>query len=141
MDNHRAPAASSMADSTGGITLAQGETSTKEKHDPASQLDPYTASATFRWDAQRDKSDQLGFCWIRSYYWYDPDHLRPTVYDCRMRAKHPEIGDDEWRELFRQAFLRGEADVTRNRGEEAQRALLEYELLVPLDEDPEGPHE
>jgi hypothetical protein len=107
-------------------SAAEVETSTARKS-KISRLDPYTASATFEWHAERDGSDKLAVLRFRYYYWYDPEGERPPFGDSALRTKYPEIGDDEWRQLFREAFARGEADFARDRVAEARVALAEYD--------------
>jgi hypothetical protein len=131
--NHNpAPAAKSSTDSSDATRgLAQAETRTSEESEAPSKLDPFTASASFRWDAVRDNREELEFFSVLDYYWYDPDRVGgQAVDDHSLRRHHPEIGDDEWRQLFCQAFMRGEADFARGRDAEARRALEEYQGRV-----------
>jgi hypothetical protein len=92
-----------------------------------SRLVPCTANVSFCWD---DDHDGVG----RVYYWYDPDGVRPALDDFEMRAQYPEIGDDEWGQLFGRAFRRGEIDFAHRQVADARRTIEEYEALLAAEE-------
>jgi hypothetical protein len=125
--NHNpAPAAKSSTDSSDAICgLAQAETTTNEKSEATSRLDPFTANAS---------SCRGGDGHRRLYYWYDPDGARPAVDNFELRAQYSEIGDDEWGQLFGRAFRRGQIDFTRSQVADARRTIEEYESLLAAEE-------
>lgn len=51
-----------------------------------------------------------------------------------MRAQYPEIGDEEWGQLFGRAFQRGEIDFVRSQVADARRTIEEYEALLAAKE-------
>jgi len=102
----------------------------EEEYGVATPLNPYTACASFRWELTViDEWDEI---YDRGYYWYELDRTDSEVPDYTVRAAFPKIGDDEWRQLFRRAFRRGEIVFASRRAAEAQIALEEYARPVEL---------
>jgi hypothetical protein len=122
-------ATGSPADSDGGVNsfVATAGVEEKECRAPTTPLDPYTACASFRCGML---IDEWGEIYIRDYYWYELDRAGSEVPDYTVRAAYPKIGDDEWRQLFRRAFRRGEIVFASHRAAEAQIALEEYERPI-----------
>jgi hypothetical protein len=79
---------------------------TKQAPHHNSRLDPRTASVLFYWGPDGDNSDGED-CIGRRYYWCDPAGVEPSVRDLDFRQQHPEISDEDWQRLFREAFYRG----------------------------------
>src|SRR5262249_25721940 len=77
-----------------------------------SSLNPHTAYVGFTYEAfgkYPDGDYSIG----RTYYWYDPEGVKPAVDDYDFRQQHPEIDDREWQRLFYEAFDRGEREFER----------------------------
>ena len=67
-------------------------------------LDPRTAEVGFCWDYIVPGGNCVG----RVYYWYDTEETVPAMDDSDLRELYPGIPSDEWRQLRRAAFARGE---------------------------------
>ena len=119
-------ATGSTTDSGGDVnSLMEAFAVDDEEHGAATPLNPYTACASFRCDRWEE-------IFVRDYYWYELDRADSEVPDYTVRAAFPKIGDDEWRQLFRRAFRRGEIVFASRRAAEAQIALEEYARPIEL---------
>jgi hypothetical protein len=67
------------------------------------KLDPQRANVDFVYDEVVPGTG----CFGRAYYWFDPAGLLPAVDDHDLRRQYPEVDDEEWRRLFREAYRRG----------------------------------
>jgi hypothetical protein len=75
-----------------------------------SRLDPNTATVGFYYGLIGP--DWNGACG-RIYYWYDPNQEQSGVESAEFMAQHPEIPDEDWLALFREAFDRGEREFLK----------------------------
>jgi hypothetical protein len=59
-----------------------------------------------------------GECYDRFFFWWWPDRAVPRILDYNLRNMHPELDDEEWERLLREAAKRADVAAAMRKVEE-----------------------